>query len=240
MLRRVTHFFVQNQESLELLYKRSIPQVSVTGDTRFDRVYQNSLNTKSLPEIEVFKGKKKLLIAGSTWGQDEKIILNLFQKIRNEFQLVIVPHEISENRINSLVQKAGTAAIRYSKWDKKTTTYEILVIDNIGMLSSLYKYGEVAYIGGGFGNGIHNILEAVVYGIPVFFGPKYKKFREAKELVHWKSAFSCRNENELTAQFNDVMNNPARLDKIKDINNRYISNNKGSTELIINFLRINS
>jgi 3-deoxy-D-manno-octulosonic-acid transferase len=240
MLRRVTHFFVQNQESLELLYKSGIPQVSVTGDTRFDRVFQNSLNSKNIPEIELFKCNKKLLVAGSTWSVDEKLMASLFQKIRNEYKLIVVPHEISESRVESLSHKMGGSSVRYSKWDKKSTESEILIIDNIGMLSSLYRYADAAYIGGGFGMGIHNILEAAVFGIPVFFGPRYKKFREAKELVHWKGAFTCRNEQELIRIFSEIMDDETRLEKIREINNRYINNNKGSTELIINFLKSHS
>ncbi len=239
MLRRVTHFFVQHQSSLELLYNRGIPQVSVTGDTRFDRVYQNSLQLNPIPEIEIFKGNSKLLVAGSTWSADEKLLAGLSDTIKNECKLIIVPHEISENKIEGLLKKMGKKAVRYSQWDKKNQRYEVLIIDNVGMLSAIYKHADFAYIGGGFGKGIHNILEAAVFGIPVFFGPNYKKFREANELIHWKTAFSIRNEQELINKFTDLMNDEARLQKIKEVNERYINNNKGSTELIISFLKVN-
>ncbi len=239
ILRRVTHFFVQNQTSLELLYNQGIPQVTVTGDTRFDRVYFNSKNTKDLPEISLFKGKNKLLVAGSTWKTDEKLIASLAAEIENEFKLIIVPHEVSENKIKSILQKFDSTAIRYSEWDKKATSAKILVIDNVGMLSSIYKYADAAYIGGGFGKGIHNILEAAVFGIPVFFGPKYKKFREAMELVHWKGAFSVKNEKNLIDKFSEVTGDDKRMEKIKEINFRYIANNKGATDLIINYLKMN-
>ncbi len=227
ILKRVSHFFVQNQTSLELLYKHGITPVSVTGDTRFDRVYQNSLNTKSISEIEQFKGKGKLLVAGSTWAADEKLLAGLIENLEDDFKVIIAPHEIGEVRINSLISKLGSSCVRFSDWNSQTASKKILIIDNVGMLSSVYKYANVAYIGGGFGKGIHNILEAVVFGIPVFFGPNYKKFREASELVHWKGAFSIRNENELINKFLEVMNDSARLEKIRDINNNYIAKNKG-------------
>ncbi|MBL0342171.1 MAG: 3-deoxy-D-manno-octulosonic acid transferase [Bacteroidetes bacterium] len=239
ILRRVTHFFVQNQSSLELLYNNGIPQVTVTGDTRFDRVYLNSLNTKEMPEISLFKGSKKLLVAGSTWKSDEKILASLVEEISDEFKIVFVPHEISEGKIMNLTKKLNKPSIRFSMWDKKSTDAEILIVDNVGMLSSIYKYADVAYIGGGFGKGIHNILEAAVFGIPVFFGPKYKKFREAMELVHWKGVFTIKNERELIDRFQEVTKDPARLKKINEINLRYINNNKGATDLIINYLKMN-
>ncbi|HMT28988.1 MAG TPA: glycosyltransferase N-terminal domain-containing protein [Bacteroidia bacterium] len=239
ILRRVTHFFVQNQESLELLYKQGIPQVTVTGDTRFDRVYFNSQNSQNLPEIASFKGSKKLFVAGSTWGADEKILVSLLKEITDDFKIIFVPHEISESKIKKLQDKLNNKAIRYSEWDKKSFNSDILIIDNVGMLISIYKYADVAYVGGGFGSGIHNILEAAVFGVPVFFGPKYKKFREAVELVHWKGAFSVKNEKELIDKFTEITFDPTRLEKIKEINLRYINNHRGATDLIINYLKLN-
>ncbi len=239
ILRRVTHFFVQNQASLELLYNKGIPQVSVTGDTRFDRVYQNSVQLKPVSEIELFKENKKLLVAGSTWANDEKILLRLFETISNECKMIVVPHEITEYRLQQMLKRFGNNAVRFSTWNKNDVSPQILIIDNVGMLSAIYKSADFAYIGGGFGNGIHNILEAAVFGIPVFFGPKYKKFREANELIHWKSAFTVRNETELINKFAEITQDEKRMLKIKEVNERYINNNKGSTELIISFLRIN-
>ncbi len=240
ILRRVTHFFVQNQASLELLYKRGIPQVSVTGDTRFDRVFQNSLQIETLPEIELFKNTKKLLVAGSTWTPDHKMLGTLFNAISDECKMIIVPHEISTSGIEKITKRfPGYNVVRYSRWNRKDASPDILIIDNVGMLSSIYKSADFAYIGGGFGKGIHNILEAAVFGIPVFFGPNYKKFREANELVHWKCAFTFKNESELLHKFTEVMIDKNRLQKIKEVNERYINNNKGSTELIISFLKVN-
>jgi 3-deoxy-D-manno-octulosonic-acid transferase len=239
MLRRVTHFFVQNQGSLELLYKNSIPQVTVTGDTRFDRVFEASQNRKPLAEIETFKGKHKLFVAGSTWGADEQLVAALIPDLESDYKIIVVPHEIKEVKISKLKSLLGTDAIRFSEWDKKQTSARILIIDNMGMLSAIYQYADLVYIGGGFGKGIHNILEAAVYGTPIIFGPKYKKFREADELVHWKGAFSINNERGLRDKVFELIHEPGRIDKIKEINTRYINNNKGATDLIINYLKMN-
>lgn len=239
MLRRVTHFFVQNQGSLELLYKNSIPQVTVTGDTRFDRVFEASQNRKPLVEIETFKGKHKLFVAGSTWGADEQLVAALIPDLESDYKIIVVPHEIKEVKISKLKSLLGTDAIRFSEWDKKQTSARILIIDNMGMLSAIYQYADLVYIGGGFGKGIHNILEAAVYGTPIIFGPKYKKFREADELVHWKGAFSINNERGLRDKVFELIHEPGRIDKIKEINTRYINNNKGATDLIINYLKMN-
>lgn len=239
MLSRVTHFFVQNQGSLELLYKNSIPQVTVTGDTRFDRVFEASQNRKPLAEIETFKGKHKLFVAGSTWGADEQLVAALIPDIESDYKVIVVPHEIKEAKISKLKSILGNEAIRYTEWDKKQTSARILIIDNMGMLSAIYQYADLVYIGGGFGKGIHNILEAAVYGTPILFGPKYKKFREADELVHWKGAFSINNERGLRDKVFELIHEPGRIDKIKEINTRYINNNKGATDLIINYLKMN-
>jgi 3-deoxy-D-manno-octulosonic-acid transferase len=239
MLRRVTHFFVQNQGSLELLYKNSISQVTVTGDTRVDRVYQNSMRCADFPEIAVFKGEKKLFVAGSTWPEDDKVLSAFYKEIKNEYRIIVAPHEIEEKQITDLAEIAGLKSLRYSQWDKKTTDANILIIDNVGMLSSLYRYADAAFIGGGFNKGIHNILEAAVFGIPVFFGPKYKKFREATELIHWNGAFSVSNEPELKQKFSSIISNPAKLEKIREANLRYVNNNRGATDIIINYLKLN-
>jgi len=237
MLRRVTHFFVQNQSSLELLYNNSIPQVTVTGDTRFDRVFENSLKASALPEIEHLRGTGKMFVAGSTWPADEQHLAKLYSVHKNEFRFIIVPHEVHEQAINKTTS-LFPGAIRYSKWDKKSDT-RALIIDRIGMLSALYKYADIAYIGGGFGKGIHNILEAAVFGPPILFGPVYKKFREANDLIRWKGAFTYKSFKELDMLVSDLSNDEQRLAKIKEINMNYIAGNKGATDLIINYLKLN-
>lgn len=239
MLKRYSHLFVQNQTSLELLYKQGITHVTVTGDTRFDRVYANSRAARELPEFSVFKGKQKLIVAGSTWPADEKLLASVFPALRDGFRLVIAPHETGDKAVKRVMRYFGPGVIRYSQWDHQPTDAKVLIVDSVGMLSSIYRYADVAYIGGGFGSGIHNILEAVVFGIPVFFGPRYHKFREAAELIHWKGGFTVKNATQLAALTTDIMSNPERLAKIRDINRNYIDNNKGSTDLILKYLEIN-
>lgn len=240
MLKRYTHIFVQTQSSLELLYKNAISHVTVTGDTRFDRVYHNSQTTRELPEFNLFKGNHRLMVAGSTWPADEKLLASFYPALRDGFRLVIAPHETGEKAVNRVMRYFGSDAIRYSQWNRQPTTSPVLIIDSVGMLSSIYRYADVSYVGGGFGSGIHNILEAVVFGVPVFFGPRYHKFREAIELIHWKGAFSVNNAGQLSALFTDMMSDPKRLERIHNINVKYIENNKGSTDLIIKYLEINS
>jgi 3-deoxy-D-manno-octulosonic-acid transferase len=239
MLLRVTHFFVQNQLSLELLYKKGITEVTVTGDTRFDRVFELSQNTNDLPNIESFRGNKQLFVAGSTWPADENLIFQLVNHFSDQFRFIIAPHEINENNIVAIEKKLSGKTIRYSLYTKVDSPVNVLILDNVGMLASVYKYAAFVYVGGGFGKGIHNILEAAVYGSPVFFGPNYKKFTEAKDLLRWKGAFAVKNGNELVNYVQELLNDPKKLQRIFEINTNYVKNNKGATDLIINYLKLN-
>lgn len=240
MLRRVSHFFVQNQKSLELLYKNSIPQVTVSGDTRFDRVYQNSLSVKSFPEIEKFCAGKKIFIAGSSWAEDEKVITEFINNNNTNFKYIIAPHEIKNDRIEALIKNISPKSIRYSDLvTENATNAQVLIIDNVGMLSAVYRYADFAYIGGAFGKGLHNILEAVVFGKPVFFGPTYADFPEAVELVKNKTAFSITTASELKLKIDELIANHASLEKIKILDKNYIEANKGATDIVMNFLKIN-
>jgi 3-deoxy-D-manno-octulosonic-acid transferase len=165
------------------------------------------------------------------------LLADLIKDHAGRYKLVIVPHETGESAIKKIVSKIPSA-VRYSLWDKKSDV-QVLIIDHVGMLSALYKYADIAYIGGGFGKGIHNILEAAVFGIPVIFGPKYSKFREANELIRWKGAFSVKNYRELDLTVSGLLLDENQLKKIHDINIKYINNNKGATELIVNYLKLN-
>jgi 3-deoxy-D-manno-octulosonic-acid transferase len=240
MLRRITHLFVQDQHSLELLYGHSISQVTVSGDTRFDRVYQGSMETKSFPEIEKFCKGKKIFIAGSTWQADENIVAGLIESAEDDFKFIIAPHEIKEDRIADLMNKFSQKSIRYSELIKlNQTDARVLIIDNVGMLSSLYKYGNAAYIGGAFNKGLHNILEAIVFGLPVFFGSGYKKFPEAIELVKSKSAFSIYSGSDLMNKMKELFSSEEKLENIRKANKNYIIKNKGATNVVMNYLKMN-
>jgi 3-deoxy-D-manno-octulosonic-acid transferase len=201
MLSFISYFFVQNEESKTLLNSLGITQVAVSGDTRFDRVTENGKNKKELKEIDTFCGSSKVLVVGSTWPADEELLNTIIESYPN-WKYIIAPHEISEANLQQLEKQLLGKTIRYSNLKAhKSALPQVLIIDNIGLLSSLYAYGTIAYIGGGFGKGIHNTLEAAAYGLPVIFGPNYQKFQEAKDLIELKAGFSISNHAELNNCF---------------------------------------
>lgn len=239
MLRMVNHFFVQDDSSQELLQKLDINNVTFSGDTRFDRVWANALKPKPLPEIEKFKDGKKLFIAGSTWPQDEELLANVV-KLYPDWKFIFAPHEINEEKINKLINLLPAGyTIRFShlsNLNASDSTLQMLVIDNIGMLSSLYQYGEVAYIGGGFGAGIHNTLEAAAFGLPVIFGPNYQKFREARELIELNAGISISNMHELRNAAGLLMEDETYRATAGKAAAKYVAEHTGATETIVNYI----
>ncbi|WP_199136917.1 3-deoxy-D-manno-octulosonic acid transferase [Pedobacter sp. ASV12] len=236
MLGFVKHFFVQNEESVQLLHGIGINRVSLSGDTRFDRVFENALRPKQLPEIEAFCGQEPVLVAGSTWPADEKLLVALANQ-NPDWKFIIAPHEIGASHISE-IELLFPNAVKFSVLgsplaQSSNLKSKILIIDNIGMLSSLYQYGKLAYIGGGFGAGIHNTLEAVAFGLPVIFGPKYDKFQEAKDLIAIGVAQSIGNENELLHAFNSLKSE----EELKHRAKTYIENKKGATDMIIGYIK---
>ncbi len=234
MLSYVNHFFVQNQESADLLNSIGITQVTINGDTRFDRVYENATSAKRLLKIEEFCGGSPVFIAGSTWPADERLLVS-FVKTYPDWKLIIAPHEIGEGHIKEIEQLFPTA-LKFSVLNTESSNQmaSVLIIDNIGMLSALYQYGKVAYIGGGFGVGIHNTLEAAAFGLPVIFGPNYDKFQEAKELIEMNAAQSITNEAELLSAFEYFKENKSAMLNAKS----YVASKKGATNIIVQFLAI--
>jgi len=229
ILKYVSHFFVQNEESKVLLNSIGLNQVTVSGDTRFDRVYENALNPKPISLIEKFCGNSKILICGSTWTEDEVLLANLTSKYP-DWKFIIAPHEIDHHHLES-IEKLFPKATLYTNLNQQIdlNLSSVLIINNIGMLSSLYQYGTVAYIGGGFGAGIHNTLEAAAFGLPVIFGPKYNKFQEAKDLLEINAAKSISTIAALIMAFDDFKDN--RTASIAAQN--YVAQKKGATEIII-------
>ena len=239
MLGFVTHFFVQDDNSRQLLQNIGITNVTVSGDTRFDRVWANAQIPRPLPLISEFKGDAKVFIAGSTWPQDEQLLARLIGSYP-AWKFIIAPHEINEENISKLITLlSANSAIRYSNisnLQSPISNLSVLIVDNIGMLSSLYQYGDVAYIGGGFGAGIHNTLEAAAFGLPVIFGPNYLRFKEARDLIDLKAGFSINNAAELEQVFEGLTANDeayhATSQKIKE----YVIASAGATETIIKLL----
>ena len=227
----VDHFFVQNTESVNLLKQLQLENASLSGDTRFDRVAENALSPKKVTLVENGWISKPVFIAGSTWPADERLIAVLIQQ-QSDWQFIIAPHEIDEAHILD-IEKLIPGAVRYSSLQNGTAnTAQTLIIDNIGLLSSLYQYACISYIGGGFGVGIHNTLEAAAFGIPVIFGPKYDKFQEAKDLIALTAARSIETESDLSAAFIHFKENK----EAGKIAQKYVNEKTGSTRQILGFI----
>jgi 3-deoxy-D-manno-octulosonic-acid transferase len=236
MLTKVTCFFVQDEASQQRLQTIGITRVLVSGDTRFDRVYANAQQPKAIPVIEEFKNHTPVFIAGSTWPADEELAGTLIAKYPS-WKFIVAPHEIPEEKVSKLITFLPTdKTIRFSQISNLTSqisSYQVLVIDNIGMLSSLYQYGEVAYIGGGFGVGIHNTLEAAAFGLPVIFGPNYDRFKEAKDLVKLQAGFSINNVAELQNIAGLLMTDADYRLKASETAKEFVNQSKGATEIIM-------
>lgn len=230
----VSHFFVQNQQSVDLLKSIHLENVSLSGDTRFDRVAENAQSPKHIKEVAEFCGSDPVFIAGSSWPADEHLIAGLIQQYPN-WKFIIAPHETDAVHIAN-IKKLIPAAITHSALVKgNRINAQTLIIDNIGMLSSLYQYGTIAYIGGGFGAGIHNTLEAAAFGIPVIFGPKYAKFQEAKDLIEIGAAISIETESDLSAAFLQFQKNAAA----GKIAQKYVLDKTGATQQILDYISRN-
>lgn len=233
-LKQVNWFFVQNQKSFDLLKEAGISKASLAGDTRFDRVADIAKKANANTLIEQFKGESKLLLAGSSWPEDEALIYPLLQKIP-ELKIVFAPHQIDEKHIQSIEKNCEGKALRYSQATQENKK-QVLIIDNYGLLSSLYRYADFTFIGGGFGAGIHNTLEAATFGMPVFIGPKYEKFQEAKDLVSLNAIEVIEEAKQLEQSLVDLLFNPdKRIEKGKKARD-YVKSKTGVTNHITDYL----
>ena len=237
-LRTCNHFFVQNEISAQLLRGIGIDQVAVTGDTRFDRVFAIAQQQAELPFAADFKGDKKLLVAGSSWQPDESVLAEIFPKIKNSYKLLIAPHVIDKEHINAIRNLfKEEKIICYSEKDgKNLAEYNVLIVDTIGLLSKLYRYADVAMIGGAFATGLHNTLEAAVFGIPLFFGPEYAKFQEAVELVRRKGAFSICTADEMSDRIAQFETDTEFYQNTCQICKDFVAENLGSCDKIMTYL----
>jgi len=223
-------FYLQDQESLELINSLAFNNTVLTGDTRFDRVSQIAENSKNIDRVKDFVSNKKCLVVGSSWPVEEDM---LTEYINNnlDYKYIIAPHEINESHIKDIESKLKVPFQRWS--DKKENAKAlVLIIDNIGMLSSLYKYADFAYIGGAFGSGLHNILEAAVYGIPVVFGPKISRFKEATDLINAKSAFSVANKEEFFEKLDLLFHDSKKTIELGENAKQFIYKSKGATNIV--------
>lgn len=232
VLHHFNHFFVQNEASRRLLNSLGVTQVSVTGDTRFDRVIDIRNQAKSLPLAAALTGDSRTIVAGSTWPPDEEILIPYFNR-HPELKLIIAPHEVNEERLRSIEQHLKRPALRYSQATPESSAQaDCLIIDGYGLLSSLYRYATLAYVGGGFGVGIHNVPEAAVYGVPVFFGPNNQRFREARDLINEGGSFEVTSADDFQAQADRLLADERALAKSGQAAGDYIRRNSGATEAI--------
>ena len=232
MLHKVSHFFVQNDLSKTMLNSLGLNNVSVTGDTRFDRVVNNMTQVPRIVAIEEFCADHKVFIAGSTWPEDEALIASIVE-IYPDWKFIIAPHEIDQRHILE-IEKLFPACARFSEIKKRNIESQVLIIDNIGMLSSLYQYGDIGYIGGGFGVGIHNTQEASAFGLPVIFGPNYRKFQEATDLIEKGASFSIKDSEELKQRMSHLQE-PEIRGTLGKIAKEYILANAGATRIILDY-----
>ena len=244
VLKCFTHFFVQNELSKQLLSQIGLTNVEITGDTRFDRVLEINKEAKRLDAVEHFCGENKrpTMVVGSSWEPDEDVYLPYFERHR-DLQLIIAPHVVSEERICNLVrhlEKMGKKVVRYSQCaanDVATTTAEsnadVMIIDCYGLLSSIYNYGDIAYVGGGFGVGIHNILEAAVWSMPVIFGPNNARFQEAQDLKQLGGGFEITDADSFAKLMDALIGEEEKLKSAGNTAGEYVRDRSGATEKIL-------
>ncbi|MBM3412170.1 MAG: 3-deoxy-D-manno-octulosonic acid transferase [Bacteroidetes bacterium] len=244
MAARFDHLFVQDKQSLDLLNKIGLgPISSIAGDTRFDRVIEIAKNHATFNAIEIFKGDSQVLVAGSTWPGDEKVIARALENpALSGLKLIIAPHEVNDNHLEELQLLFPTAQLFSSYQLTPNPTTTVLIVDSIGILSSLYSYATFAFVGGGFKlPGIHNTLEAAVYGIPVFFGPHHQRSLEAVELIAIKGAIALQTDEDPGAKLGfyleSLFTDPLQLTKMGNAAYQYVHSKKGATEAIMDFIR---
>ena len=230
-LRNVTHFFVQDDTTADLLHEEGLDNVTVCGDTRFDRVAAIAEQAKPFPDIERFIDGRQCIIAGSTWPPDEKLLLSFLPKLPKDYCLILAPHDVSASHVDQIKAMFPEAKC-YTEWDTAQPS-RILVINTIGILSQLYQYARFVYIGGGFGVNIHNIQEPVTFGCPVVFGTNYKSFKEAVDLVALQGAFSVQNEAELESAFLRLIDDESYYAKASETCRNYVKSQVGATEIIL-------
>lgn len=239
MLDCFNHLFVQDERSKALLEEYGIRNVTVAGDTRFDRVIDVYHQAKQIPVVERFvKGSDGqqppfVFVAGSSWPEDEAIFIPYFER-HPEMKLIIAPHEIHEGHLKSIEARLHRPTIRLSQaTEQNVADKDCLIVDSFGLLSSLYRYGQIAYIGGGFGAGIHNTLEAAVYGMPVLFGPRFQKFKEAKDLIAVGGAFTFDNAPAFASRMDTLLSTPEALQQSSQAAGHFVQSHGGATTTIL-------
>jgi 3-deoxy-D-manno-octulosonic-acid transferase len=236
-LRRVSHFFAQNQESLDLLERIGVHNHSLSGDSRFDRVWEAAGENRSFPLVETFLAGRMCFMAGSTWPYDDKLLETLLPEFPS-LKFVVVPHHVDDENIRRVLDLFGDRAALYSQGEAQGLENKpVLVVDTIGMLTYLYRLADLTYIGDGFGGGIHSILEPAVFGMPIFFGPRYRAFQEAVDLVERKGVFSVSNRQELVDTIRRFTEDPEARSRVGRICREYVEEKAGATEKVLEGLK---
>ncbi|MCW3805828.1 3-deoxy-D-manno-octulosonic acid transferase [Plebeiibacterium marinum] len=234
MLRLFTRMYVQDEESARLLDSIGIVNYQVAGDTRFDRVWEIARASKEYPELEEFAKNSKVLVGGSSWPAGEKLIAE-YLKTNSDVKLLLAPHEIHEEHLKEIESLLPLASARYTKLDGvNLSSLRVMIIDTMGMLSSMYRYGDAAYIGGGFGSGIHNTIEASTFGLPVVFGPNYKKYKEACDLVDLNAGFSVSDQEGFNTIMDKLLKDQSFLDEASKQSVEYVEKMRGATSIVMN------
>ena len=238
-LLQFNRFFVQNEESADLLASIGISNITVAGDTRFDRVTEIRQQAKKIELADNFKNNEKLVVLGSVWPDDMAVFYPVMRELGSSLKFIIAPHQIEEAFISKIEKKAGLPSVRFSQADEENlAACRVLIIDNIGMLSSLYGYGDMAYVGGGFHGGLHNTLEPAAFGVPVIWGAHANniKFQEAEGLIQAGGGFSVRTSEELAAVLKSFLANGSSLKDKGDAAGNFVESNTGATKHIVDYL----
>jgi len=236
LLYHFDYFFTQDQETKNLLSTIGIAQSKVAGDTRFDRVMQIIKNGSEIEPVKKFKNNQKLFVIGSCWPEDMETLAPFVHENKNELKFIIAPHEISESFLREIEESIQVKSARFSQQKSGLEECSVLIIDNIGMLSQLYRYGEFAFVGGAFGKGLHNILEAACYGIPIFFGNRnYDKYKEANDLIMRGGAFEVSDYADLKAKYELLIMRPENFLLACEVTRSYVEENLGATKKIVDY-----
>jgi len=233
-----THFFVQDNTSVTLLESIKLTNITISGDTRFDRVAEILERNNKLSFMESFKANKICFVAGSTWPDDEELIVKFINETQKQLKFVLAPHNIKAEHIQSLKKSISKKVLLYSEIGKNdTSSSEVIIINTVGLLTKVYSYADIAYVGGAFATGLHNTLEPAVFGIPILIGPEYKGFNEAEKLVAKKGILVTKNYDEFTTTLDDLLDNPDHIKNTGIINSNFVKENIGASVQIMAHIR---
>ena len=234
------HIFVQNEDSKKLLESINFNNVTVAGDTRFDRVSNQLKTDNKLTFIEEFKQDKLCVVVGSSWPEDEELLVNYINSNSSKnIKYIIAPHNIKQNQIQNLTSKLNVKTVLFTeKEGQNLSDYSVFIIDTIGILSKIYSYADIAYVGGAMGTtGLHNILEPAVFGVPIIIGKNHSKFPEAQQMIDFGGLKSIKNEDELNSELTSIIENASKRNQMGSLNKEFIDLNKGAIQKITNYLK---